>query len=278
MTILGKHSGTRLVGAFISSLAAVAGAVSASGATVIDFGDLSLPAESFFIGADGSGGFTSGGAFFPSNYNAEWGSWGGFAHSNKNTNVIAPIDISAGLFWAYQYQSAPGGAFAGDIFGIHYADGSTLQLPTGLDQPLSIHLTNSLYTWASMTHGDAFSRQFSAANGDFFTVEVFGYNADGFAVGSVEFALADFRSADPAEHFILDEWIAVDLTALGSGVRELGFQFASSDVGGFGINTPLYVAFDQLVVIPEPRTTALLSGLLVLGAAALRKRLRSSRA
>ncbi|MCC5842097.1 MAG: DUF4465 domain-containing protein [Opitutales bacterium] len=278
MTILGKRLGARRIGALLSGWAVVSGAVSVHGATTIDFGDLSLGAESFFIGADGSGGFNSGGAHFPTNYNADWGSWGGFAYSNRSSNVVAPGDITAGLFWAYQYQTAPGGAFAGDIFGIHYADGSTLQLPAGLDQPLSIHLTNSLYTWASMTYGDAFSRQFSAANGDFFTVQVFGYDDQGFAIGSVEFALADFRSADPTEHFIVDEWIAVDLTALGSGVREIGFQFASADVGGFGINTPLYVAFDQLVVIPEPRTTTLLSGLLVLCVATLRKRLREPRA
>lgn len=277
MTILGKRLGARSIGALLSSWAAVSAAVSASGSTVIDFGDLSLPAESFFIGADGSGGFNSGGVHFPTNYNADWGSWGGFAYSNKSSNVIAPADITAGLFWAYQYQTAPGGAFAGDIFGIHYADGSTLKLPAGLDQPLSIHLTNSLYTWASMTYGDAFSRQFSAANGDFFTVEVFGYDDQGLALGSVEFALADFRSANPAEHFIVDEWIAVDLTALGSGVREIGFHFASSDMGDWGINTPVYAAFDRLVVIPEPRTAALVGGLLVLCAATLRKRWRSTR-
>jgi hypothetical protein len=69
----------------------------------------------------------------------------------------------------------------------------------------------------------------------------------------------------------------MDLTSLG-GAKSLSFDYASSDVGQFGINTPLYFAMDNLTlsVVPEP-SSALLAGIavaIIALPAALRCRLR----
>jgi len=49
-------------------------------------------------------------------------------------------------------------------------------------------------------------------------------------------------------------------------VREIGITLSSSDTGSFGMNTPGYVALDDLHVVPEPGSVALLGvGLLGLG-------------
>ena len=50
--------------------------------------------------------------------------------------------------------------------------------------------------------------------------------------------LADFRSPDPAQDFIRQEWTWLDLTPLSAATRSLHFTLSSSDNGAFGMNTP----------------------------------------
>ncbi len=65
-----------------------------------------------------------------------------------------------------------------------------------------------------------------------------------------------------------------------AGSESLGFGFASSDVGQFGINTPLYFAMDNLTLststaIPEPSSALLaLTALGITGLAAAHRRWR----
>jgi hypothetical protein len=70
-------------------------------AAVIDFEDLALSAESYWNGSDGSGAFTSGGATLSNTYNAEWGSWDGFAYSNLTDTTTEGF--------AGQYSAVAGG-------------------------------------------------------------------------------------------------------------------------------------------------------------------------
>jgi hypothetical protein len=71
----------------------------------------------------------------------------------------------------------------------------------------------------------------------------------GKVIGEVGFYLADFRFADNELDYIVDTWELVDLTQL-SDAKSLGLSFESSDVGKFGINTPVYVVMDDLVLLP----------------------------
>ncbi|MCC5807616.1 MAG: DUF4465 domain-containing protein [Opitutales bacterium] len=243
-------------------------------ASMVDFGDLSLAAESFYNGADEAGGFTSGGVFFPNDYNSMWDVWSGFAYSNRTTSEVSAVDVSSGNFLPYQYETRAGGAFAGENFAVAFIGGSLrLDLPVERQVPQSMAVTNVLYAWASMTYGDSFAKQFTGADEDYLRLTIRGLDASEASLGEVDVWLADFRAADAGEHFILDEWLVVDLTTLGGGVHSLEFSMDSSDVGDFGVNTPTYFAMDGLVAIPEPRLAALAVGLAVLGGAmALRRR------
>ncbi len=80
----------------------------------------------------------------------------------------------------------------------------------------------------------------------------------------VDFYLADYRFSNNLQDYIIGDWQTVNLSSL-SGASKLQFSFDSSDVGLDGINTPTYVAVDNLVVtpIPEPSTWAALSVALV---------------
>jgi len=50
-----------------------------SRAAIVTFDDLPLAPDSYWNGADGAGGFTSGGVRFANHYNADWAFWDGFA-------------------------------------------------------------------------------------------------------------------------------------------------------------------------------------------------------
>ncbi len=75
------------------------------GETIIDFEELSLASESYWNGADLSGGFSSGGAWFANDYNETYGSWKGFAYSN--------ITDTAASDWGAQYNAITGSGESG---------------------------------------------------------------------------------------------------------------------------------------------------------------------
>ncbi len=233
-------------------------------ADIADFDDLSLAAESYWNGSDGSGGFTSGSANFNNYYNTAWGSWAGFAYSN--------IKDSSAQGLGSQYNAITGGAQSGDNYAVGYLDTYNQITPTivmDTEQLLTgLYVINNNYTYYSMLNGDAYAKKFGGDTGDdadWFLLTITGKDAGGTATDTVDFYLADFRFADNSQDYIVNTWEFVDTSGLGT-IKSLEFTFSSSDVGDYGINTPTYFAMDT--VVPEPATLALLA----LGAVYLRSR------
>ena len=56
---------------------------------VATFDDLTLSPESYYNGADGAGGFASGGFSFNNSYDPVWGTWAGWAYSNTTDTTTA---------------------------------------------------------------------------------------------------------------------------------------------------------------------------------------------
>lgn len=212
-------------------------------ATVANFDEFANPVPDFFA----NGGFVSGGASFSG------GPFSGFVVSNVNNTTTAGF--------TNQYAAITGADAGGSgNYAIGYAVGS-IDLPAGV-VAAELKLTNTTYAALSMRDGDMFAKKFGGASGndaDFFKVTFTGYSGLGGAgsvVGvPVEFYLADYRFADNSLDYIVTSWETLSLEGL-SGAASIGIGFESSDVGLFGINTPTYVAIDDLVlaavVIPEP--------------------------
>ena len=218
-----------------------------------------LPAESAWYGqdqvTDGDTIYNSGGFNFENNYNAGWGSFSGWAISNVTDNTTPG--------WANQYSAITGGGQnASAQYGLCYVSewypNRAFNTGTGEQIVAGVYITNTTYAYYSMLNGDAVGKQFGSiydANGDldstggedWFKVTIYGLGMDSLlSTNFVEFYLADYRFALDQDDYIIDEWTWVDLSVLGP-VKGLDFVLSSSDTsGGFGMNTPAYIAVDNL--------------------------------
>jgi hypothetical protein len=216
-------------------------------ATVIDFDELN-PADRPLYGP-GSPDFVTKGATF------HGGFYGGWTYSNDNDTTTPGFTNQYAAYTGTDFSSAGNYAVA--------SGSSVFDLPAG-HAPVSVHVTNNTYSALSMLLGDSFAKKFGGPTGDdadYFDVTFTGYsaaNGAGTATGAMTFRLADYTFADNAQDYIVDTWELLDLTALGAPAS-IALSWESTDVGSFGINTPTYVAIDNLVLTPEPGSAALLA-------------------
>ena len=207
---------------------------------IASFEDLTLAkADTFWTGASNPDGlFTS---FVSGTYRfvntSGWGGtyWAGFAYTNttatdaaswNTTNVGAGIDGSQNYGVAY-YSSWD------------FPTGITVERTNTTDaKPVSgMYVTNTAQVIDVLNNGNTFARKFE--QGDWFKLTATADNGN-----SLDFYLADFRSSDATEHYIVDSWEWLDLSPLGD-VKTVSFTMSSSDVGAYGVNTPTYFAFDD---------------------------------
>lgn len=203
----------------------------------LTFETIALADTGFWNGFDGTTTRSSQGATLKVRFTASYGSWSGIAVSRRSDTVTAG--------YLNQYSAFPGsGAGGSKQFGIW--NGFSSDSALSFDAPrrvVDVQVANTTYAGLSMTKGDQFAKAFSHAGKDWFEVTFHGISAAGDTTGKVVVVLADFRTATAPG--ILRGWKGVDLRPLGT-VSRITVSFASSDVGTYGMNTPAYVAIDDL--------------------------------
>lgn len=212
----------------------------------VTFEEFNLPANSVMSGSDLTGGFALPQAFFPNQYTLGYVSYwsGGWAISSK-------IDSLNGNY-ENLYSARPGKGANGSK---NYAVGqqeSVIKATTFRKTDLftELYITNTAYAYFSMKKGDEFAKKFGGVSGndpDYFRLTIKGYKKGKLTTDSVNFYLADFRFTDNSKDYIVKDWTKVDLRSLQSP-DSLYFTLSSSDVGAFGINTPLFFAIDDVAV------------------------------
>ena len=209
-------------------------------------------------------GWTSGGVFFNNTYSRDFGGfWNGWSYSNVANTTSAGFTNQYASF-AGGGSNGLGGVFAGQNYAMASGSGAYFNLPTNM-RLLSVDLTNATYAALSMQTGDSFAKKFGGPSGndpDLFGVTLRGFdnaNGTGNSIGLVNVNLSDFRFTNNSQDYILNRWINVDLANIASA-RSVSLDFFSTDSGAFGINTPTYLALDnlQFTAVPEPTSLTLL--------------------
>jgi hypothetical protein len=237
---------------------------------VATFDDLALTPNSYWNGSDGSGGFTSGDAYFLNGYNATWGSWDGWAYSNM-TDTTTPG-------WGNQYSAITGGGVNGSAnYGVAYDGGAwgmasppnaSFGASTGEDYDTTISgafFTNTTYSYLSMQDGDGYVTAFDS--GDWQKMVITGIDSLGnYTANKVEFYLADYTSANSDDWYIVDDWTFVSMASLGDIIGfEIDFEGSQVDM------VPAYAAMDDLNAVPVPAAVWLLGSGLI-GLVGIRRR------
>lgn len=228
---------------FNTFLCAIVFATHVFSQTIADFENLTLASDTFWDGSDLSGGFSSGNAYFVNDYNVSWSSWSGFTYSNRKDSVTPGF--------GNQYSAITGGGYNGssnyaiaDEYGnakIRLSGSASGKMVRGF------YVTNTTYAYTSMKDGDAFSKKFGGVSGtdpDWFRLRALAWHNGGLKAQSVDFYLADFRSTNSTQDYIVHDWSWMDLQPLGD-VDSIIFELTSSDTGNFGMNTPAYFAIDD---------------------------------
>ena len=214
--------------------------------SIATFDELPLSANSFWNGSDlSANSIVQGELIFPTNWDTSFGGYlaSGFAYSNMTDSVTSSF--------ANIYSAKPASGFNNSAnYAITYGDWF---FETSSEAFLnSARITNSTFAFNSMRDGDNFAKKFGGPTGndpDFFSVTFTGYlNGQPAPNGNpVTFYLADFRFEDNSLDYIVRDWRLVDLSPLGTYVDSITYNFASSDNGEFGINTPTYFCIDQVI-------------------------------
>lgn len=162
--------------------------------------------------------------------------WNGYTFSNDDSSEFAGLDD--------QYRSAAGGGHLSNDFCVAFPQAYSIDVTNDTEGSLipGMYVTNSAYTYFSMANGDAYAKKFG--QGDWYLLTVKGIKADD-TEESIDFYLADLRSDNADEHYILDTWQWIDLSSFGK-VTALKFELSSSDTGTWGMNTPGYFCLDDL--------------------------------
>lgn len=226
---------------FFTLLFLAVGLMSVSAQTVSDFENIAV--DSFVNDAGSAGYFESGNIQLPNEYvTGDWSYWKGWAISSMTDTLTAGLPN--------QYSAITGSGVDGsDTYALGF--GSNVIKTTGDAAGGAfegLYLTNNAYAYHSMKDGDQFAKKFGGADGtepDFFSVSFVAHKDGVVSTDTVTVFLADYRSDNPAEDYILKEWMYVDLKPLGDA-DSISISFASTDVGSFGINTPQYICVDNI--------------------------------
>ena len=228
------------------AMAQQSGSLNAADQTGATFESINLGEQGYANGADGQGGFTDGGYHFANTYNAEWGSWTGFSISNKQETDF--ID-----YLTSQYNSCVGhGAEGSSQYAVYYysnygrtddTEGEAIKASNGeAFEALGCYITNSAWNVSAYTVGDGMTEG-GFHEGDWCKLTVYGVK-DNAVQGSVDFYLADYRSANEADHYYVKDWTWLDLSQLGT-VDQLNFAVTASRANEWGTTTPTYFCMDN---------------------------------
>lgn len=117
----------------------------------------------------------------------------------------------------------------------------------------SVWVCNTTYAYLVMKDGNSFTQGSLQKQKGWFKVVFVALDKDGYSTGKqVEYYLANFDPSKNVESGLTNEirtgWSKVDLSGLGDSLCTVAINFEGSDSSTYGLNTPAYVAIDDIDV------------------------------
>lgn len=211
------------------------------GQLIATFESLQLEPEAYWKDIEGDGGFQNGNAYFYSSYISDWDMWSGFIYSNSTNTIDGEYTNDYSAITGKGYMNSANYAVSnGDGAGIKLINKGTVS---------GFFATNTTYTYLTMKNGGSFmGKKFGGTDGtdpDYFVLTVYGYLGGIKVQDTVNFYLADFRSEDSNQDYIVNTWEWVDLKTLGE-IDSLSFGYTTTDFNEYGPLTPSYFAMDNV--------------------------------
>jgi hypothetical protein len=180
--------------------------------------------------------------------------WSGWAYSKGKDSLSTSYDTSdCNAFPAIGYNNSNNYAVAYQSWDDYY---NRIRLNLTKTAPnyyylTGFYITNSTLAYRSMQNGDGFAKKFGGITGndaDYFKVRFTGWKQGLPLNDTFDFYLADFRDANNANDYIVKDWTLVSLPTTFYLTDSLTYVLESSDIGGFGMNTPAYFCVDNFVI------------------------------
>ena len=217
---------------------------------VIGFEGATLNPDGYWCGDEtgepfdsyGSEGFAcsykEGIANFPVSWTPAWGSWSGFAVSNRTETTFATETMSPD-----QFNNITGTAKSGSNFMVVYTFGEEITF----DKPVTVKgfwYTNEAWTVDAILNGDGMSPgKFEAE--DFLNCVVYPIPAEeGISSG----ARLDIPLAKDGDY--VKEWKYCDLSSFVAfkNIKALAFGFEGSKKNDYGLTNPTYICIDDIEI------------------------------
>lgn len=109
----------------------------------------------------------------------------------------------------------------------------------------SVWVCNTAYVAGTILYGNEYSQPLKENKG-YFKLIAKAYDKAGDVLATDEIYLADYR--ENSEEILIDKWTKFELTNIAAFLKisEIRFSLEGSDMGQYGLNTPSYVAIDDL--------------------------------
>lgn len=182
-------------------------------------------------------GFYSGSYYFNNGAMPGYNYWYGYSLSNETSTAYASL--------ADQWHSAVGEGHNGSSnYCVAFPEGQFVEITNSVDGDnlQGVYVSNSAYSFNGMANGDGYARAFK--QDDWFKLTAVGFDANNTETARVDFYLADYRSTNSLDHYILDTWQWMDLRPLGK-VAKVRFLLDGTDKGNYGLNTAAYFVMDD---------------------------------
>jgi hypothetical protein len=226
---------------------------------VADFENLTFPAgTSYWKGVPGSAGDSVFGTSISNNTisfinqnDSSFGMnfWSGWAYSKAKDSISTSYDTSdCNAFFAI--------TTANNNYAVAYQSWDDYYNRIRINRSGIVYftfqgfeITNSTIAYRSMQNGDGNAKAFGGPTGndpDYFKVRFTGWQQGMPLNDTFDFYLADFRDTNNANDYIIKDWTNVNFPSNFHNVDSLTYVLESSDVGGFGMNTPAYFCIDNI--------------------------------